>query len=277
MSVKNGGQVAQFMADPKVCVSLEATTLKEVMDEAARASLAGADMIEIRFDRLYMIRPQATISEGEDGERISYTPPAVEWATREYESINVETSIESFKEGISLPVIFTVRPVREGGFFIGTEEQRIEILKMAISSGVSWVDLETSIEEKVRTELLAAAKAAGCQVIASTHNNQSMPSAADISELVHSHKDLGEIIKFCGKVTNHQDALQLIEASQGLADGDIRFSLMGLGNGGDWTRIHAPVLGQTLVFATMLNEFRLNEKGLVNVNDLRDAWALLEY
>lgn len=277
MSVKNGGQVAQFMADPKVCVSLEATTLKEVMDEAARASLAGADMIEIRFDRLYMIRPQATISEGEDGERISYTPPAVEWATRDFDSINVETSIESFKEGISLPVIFTVRPVREGGFFIGTEEQRIEILKMAINSGVSWVDLETSIDEKTRSELLDASRAADCQVIASTHNNQSMPSAADISELVRTNKDLGEIVKFCGKVSNHQDALQLIEASQELADGDIQFSLMGLGNGGDWTRIHAPVLGQTLVFATMLNEFRLNEKGLVNVNDLRDAWALLEY
>jgi len=52
---------------------------------------------------------------------------------------------------------------------------------------------------------------------------------------------------------------------------------MGLGNGGDWARIHAPVLNQSLVYATMLNEFRLNEKGLVNVNDLRDAWTLLDY
>ena len=276
MSVKNGVQVAQFMADPKVCVSLEATTVKEVMDEAARANLSGADIIEIRFDRLYLIKPQATISESEEGERISYTPPAVEWATRDFDSINVETSIESFKEGIPLPVIFTVRPVRDGGFFIGTEEQRLEILATAIASGVSWVDLETSIEEKARAGLLEAAKAADCQVIASTHS-QSMPSAADISELIRTQKDLGDIIKFCGKVSNHQDALQIVEASQDLADDEVQFSLMGLGNGGDWARIHAPVLSQTLVFATMLNEFRLNEKGLVNVNDLRDAWTLLEY
>ncbi len=276
MSVKNGVQVAQFMADPKVCVSLEATTVKEVMDEAARANLAGADIIEIRFDRLYLIKPQATITEGEEGERISYTPPAVEWATREFESINVETSIESFKEGIPLPVIFTVRPVRDGGFFIGTEEQRLEILSTAIASGVSWVDLETSIEEKAREGLLEAAKAADCQVIASTHD-QSMPSAAEIADLVRSQKDLGDIIKFCGKVSNHQDALQIVKASQDLVDEEVLFSLMGLGNGGDWARIHAPVLNQTLVFATMLNEFRLNEKGLVNVNDLRDAWTLLDY
>ena len=264
------------MADPKVCVSLEATTVKEVMDEAARANLAGADIIEIRFDRLYLIKPQATITEGEDGERISYTPPAVEWATREYESINVETSIESFKEGIPLPVIFTVRSVRDGGFFIGTEEQRLEILSTAIASGVSWVDLEVSIEEKARVGLLEAAKAADCQVIASTHD-QTMPSAAEIAELVRSQKDLGDIIKFCGKVSNHQDALQIVEASQDLDDEEVQFSLMGLGNGGDWARIHAPVLNQSLVYATMLNEFRLNEKGLVNVNDLRDAWTLLDY
>lgn len=265
------------MADPKVCVSLEATTVKEVMDEAARANLAGADIVEIRFDRLYLIKPQATISEGDEGERISYTPPAVEWATRDFDSINLETSIESFKEGIPLPVIFTVRPVREGGFFIGTEEQRIEILGKAIASGVSWIDLETSIEEGARAELLKAAKAANCQVVASTHNNQSMPSATDIAELVRTNKDLGDLVKFCGKVNDHQDALQIIEASHQLADDDIEFSLMGLGNGGDWARIHAPVLGQSMVYATMLNEFRLNEKGLVNVNDLRDAWTLLEY
>lgn len=104
-----------------------------------------------------------------------------------------------------------------------------------------------------------------------------MPSAAEIAELVRSQKDLGDIIKFCGKVSNHQDALQIVEASQDLDDEEVQFSLMGLGNGGDWARIHAPVLNQSLVYATMLNEFRLNEKGLVNVNDLRDAWTLLDY
>ena len=277
MSVKNGRQVAQIMADPNVCVSLEATTVKEVMDEAARANLAGADMVEIRFDRLYLIKPQATISENAEGERVSYTPPAVEWATRDFESINVETCLESIKEGIPLPVIFSLRAVREGGFFIGTEEQRLEILAQAIASGISWIDLETSIEEKARAGLLKAAKAAKCQVVASTHNNESMPSAEEISEMVRSNKDLGDIVKFCGRVSDHQDALQIIHASQELADDEIQFSLMGLGNGGDWARIHAQILNQHIVYATMLNEFRLNEKGLVNVNDLRDAWTLLDY
>jgi len=37
------------------------------------------------------------------------------------------------------------------------------------------------------------------------------------------------------------------------------------------------MLDQSLVFATMRNEFRISDKGLVNVRDLRDAWSLLEY
>ena len=36
------------MADPKVCVSLEGTTVKQMADEAARANLAGADFVEVR-------------------------------------------------------------------------------------------------------------------------------------------------------------------------------------------------------------------------------------
>ena len=55
------------MADPLVCVSLEGTTVKEMLDEAARAGIAGADMIEVRFDRLYLSRPEPTVTQNEEG------------------------------------------------------------------------------------------------------------------------------------------------------------------------------------------------------------------
>ena len=42
-------------------------------------------------------------------------------------------------------------------------------------------------------------------------------------------------------------------------------------------RLHAPLFNQNMVFATMQNEFRLSDKGLINVRDLREAWTLLEY
>jgi 3-dehydroquinate dehydratase len=52
---------------------------------------------------------------------------------------------------------------------------------------------------------------------------------------------------------------------------------MGLGPGGDWTRLHAPIMGQSLVYATMRTEYALKDEGRINVRDVRDAWQLLEY
>ncbi|RPG74282.1 MAG: type I 3-dehydroquinate dehydratase [Euryarchaeota archaeon TMED248] len=265
------------MAEPKVCVSLEGITVDEMIDEANRANIAGADYVEVRFDKLYLIKPEPTVSENEDGEKISKMPPETEWTVKDFEEIDIEESISALKEAIPVPVIFTVRPVREGGFFAGNEKQRLDVLSKAIKSEVSFVDLELSIEEKDRKKLHSSAADSGCKVIASYHDSSATPSANEIIELVRSNYDKGDIIKFCSSISNHQDSLQIIEAAHTLSNDEEPHSLMGLGNGGDWVRLHAPILGQSLVYATMLNHFRLSDRGLINVRDLRDAWALLEY
>ena len=61
-TVNEEGKVAGGMADPKVCVTLDGTTIEEMTDEAARANLAGADIVEVRFDRMYLIKPDLTLS-----------------------------------------------------------------------------------------------------------------------------------------------------------------------------------------------------------------------
>ena len=265
------------MADPSVSVSLEGTTVKEMLDEAARAGIAGADLIEVRFDRLYLRKPEPTVTENEDGEVTKTMPPASEWPVRDYADIDIEASIASLKDGIALPVIFAARPVREGGHFSGDEDQRIAVLEAGIASGATWVDLEISIDEKIRSKLVKAAKDASCQIVASIHDTDSTPSAEEIQSLITDNADKGDLIKFCGTVNDHQDALQIVEATHAMSTESVNFAAMALGNGGDWARLHAPVLNQTMVYATMRNEFRLSDKGLVNVRDLKEAWNLLEY
>ena len=49
--VKAESQVAGSMTDPLVCVALDGFTVKEMIDEAARATLGGADLVEVRFDQ----------------------------------------------------------------------------------------------------------------------------------------------------------------------------------------------------------------------------------
>ena len=264
------------MADPKVCVALDGTTVEEMIDEAARANLAGADMVEVRFDRLYLISPDPTIADEEEGEIVEL-PPEVDWDTKDMSSIDVDIAISSLKEGLPLPVIFTVRPVSEGGFFPGVESERLDILRKAIESEVSWIDLELSISESERDGLGKLAKENSCKIIASKHDINGVPDSDDIAKIVRDNPEKGDIVKFCGTAQNHSDALQIIEAAMQLKGEGLNHSLMAVNGGGDWPRLHAPMLDQSLVYATMKNEFKISDKGLINVRDLRDAWALLEY
>ena len=76
-------------------------------------------MVEVRFDRLYLTKPQATVVEDEEGNRTSTMPPVNDWAVADVSELDVAESIAALKEGIPLPVVFAVRPVREGGHFPG--------------------------------------------------------------------------------------------------------------------------------------------------------------
>mgnify|MGYP000158356020 CR=1 FL=1 len=265
------------MAEPKVCVTLEGTTVKEMGDEAARANIAGAEFVEVRFDRLYLIKPQPEAQEDENGEIKHVMAPDDEWHVKEATEVDANEAISTLKESIPLPVIFTVRPVTEGGHFPGSENERLAILESAIGSKVNSIDLELSIEASKRTALLEMAKANGVNIIASIHNTTTTPSAEELVEMVKEHSTEDTIFKFCGTVNDHQDALQIVEACYDLKNTPLLYALMALGNGGDWGRLHAPALGQALVYTTLRSEFKLSNKGLVNVRDLKRAWTLMEY
>ena len=274
--VKDERQVGGPMKDPQVCVSLDGCTVKEVIDEAARANLNGADLVEVRFDRLYLIAPEINEEDLEDKDAKPLLPPESKWEKRSTSDIEVSKVIEELKGGIPLPVIFTCRSTTEGGFFPGDEDERCTILETAIKSGASYIDLELSIEEKTRKKLQAAANESGAKVIASTHG-EGIPSVEEIVKLVSDSSEKGDTIKMCWTTGSQQESLRLVEASWEMKGEGHDFTIMGLGPGGDWTRIHAPVLDQSLVYATLQDDFHLGDRGLVNVKDLRNAWIQLEY
>ena len=265
------------MPEPTICVALDSTNVDDMVDEAARASTAGADLVEVRFDRLYLTKPEPVVIEQEDGESKSVMPPEAEWPISDVSSIDAEQTIQKLKDSIAVPVIFTVRPPREGGFFPGTEEERLTILQQAIDSGVSWIDIESSIEEKTVEELMAVAKKKGCKIVYSSHDINGTPNSEDIASFVRDNGDKADLVKFCSTAHSHLDALQIVDAAIELKGEGVDYSVMAVNSGGDWARIHAPILGVSMVYATMSMEHRISDKGLINVRDLRDAWTLLEY
>ena len=280
-TIKPNRKMGRQMSRPLVCVTLNGHTVDDVLKDAAVATAAGADLVEVRLDMLWArekeIDPAANGAEsdsGADSKGPKYTPP--EFVSQPLESVDMETALDSLKQGISLPVILTCRPVRQGGYYPGDESQRIEILSSAISSGVSWVDLELDITAEARRPLIEAAKGK-TKVIASLHSNERPPSSSEIIQDVEDSSDMGDVVKLCYNTSGRADGLRLFEASWDLREANHNYAIMGSGWGGDWTRIHAPLLGQAMVYATMEKGFHLSRQGRINASDLQTAWKLLEY
>ena len=264
------------MTLPLVCVSLRGNSVEDIVRDANRATSADADLVEVRFDNLYVNRikqnPIATVNR--DGEEIIIKEPDI-LEQKSVDDIDVEASIEALKNAIQKAVVFTCRSKQEDGHYPGDEESRAAILRQAIESGVSWVDLEVNMDSSLRAELV---KACGeeTQIIASIHSRE-IPSADEIVAFVEENADAGAIFKGCWRTSTHSSSLNILEASETLSESDLRISLMGDGPGGDWSRIHAPPLNQALVYTTLDRDHSLFSKGRININDLKAAWELLDY
>jgi len=260
-------------------VTLRGCTVDEMLKDAAMATAAGADMVEVRLDKLWVVEqmPEPDPTEGEeesDSRKPKYVEP--DMIPQPLDSVDVQGALESLKQGIGLPVVLTCRPERQQGHYPGEEEQRIEVLSAAIKSGVSWIDLEVDIESKARKSLMDVASGKA-KVIASFHSSENPPSASEIIHDIEDSSDAGDIIKICYRSSGRHDGLRLFEAAWGLRGSGAHYAIMGLGWGGDWTRIHAPLLEQALVYTTMDKGLHISRQGRINASDLQTAWQLLEY
>ena len=124
-----------------------------MLADAARATAAGADVVEARLDMLYMHQVAVESEQGQSDARSRIRKTEMKLQERESIDFEIDEVLSLLEAGIELPVILTCRPSRQGGHFPGTEEERCDILRKAIESGVSWVDLEMDIEKNVREEL----------------------------------------------------------------------------------------------------------------------------
>ena len=258
---------------PLVCVSIEGYTVKECIKSAGLATLAGADLLEIRFDCFYLSKVHHQTPEGqEESKKKNY-----EVIPRDISEVDVLNTINRLKESIENPVIFTCRSKEEGGYFPGTEDERIEVLTKAIQSEVSWIDLEINLEPKARKKLSDSASKSNIKIVSSFHDINQTPNADEIISLIEDNSDSGDLVKLCFKTNDHHDGIEIVNACWTLRNSLQKMSVMGLGPSGDWTRLHAPLLNQAMVYATLESDFHLGKRGLINVRDVTDAWEMLEY
>lgn len=198
------------MPESRLCLSLTGKTLRSNLDCISKYRKK-IDMVELRAD---FLKPSEL------------------------------GSIQRFPGKCDLPVIFTVRLHRDGGYFSGKEKDRRKLLSEAAGSGYSYIDIE---EDLVDRELEHHIRKNGARIIRSIHDFSGVPGnlAGRIRNLSHNPTD---IPKAAVMPQNTLELLRLIEIFQDLETS--QKILIGMGELGLLTRVLAPKLGSWLSYCS---------------------------
>jgi 3-dehydroquinate dehydratase/shikimate dehydrogenase len=165
--------------------------------------------------------------------------------------------------GRPTPVIVTCRPEWEGGFFRGSEEDRLGLLAEAQALGAEYVDIEW------RADHAALVKATGGRgVVISTHDFKGVP--ADLPQRVRAMRGTGaEVVKVAVTATRLSDCLALLPLAR--EDSPAAVMAMGLPGlpsrvlgarfGSCWTYAGNGVAPGQIPVSRMLEEFRFRSIG----------------
>lgn len=161
-----------------LCVSIFVSDPAQARREAARAAEAGADLVELRIDRLRDAQPIQDIG-------IANLP---------------------------VPAIVTCRPPWEGGEFAGTEQERLGLLRTASEAGAKFVDLELEVFKK--SEMADAG--IGRQLIVSSHDFSGRPERLYnlVAEINAHHAAVGKIIWTARTVRDNLETFEILKTRQ---------------------------------------------------------------
>ncbi len=196
------------MVKHKICAPVFEKTVDDAFKSAKICIESGADLLEIRIDALKSPTPKMAIN--------------------------------LIKE-IDFPIIATNRIATEGGFFTGSERERIEIL-LASAKEAEYVDIELNCREDLRSQVI---ESAACSII-SFHDFEKTPSLKELLEIVKKEKEIGDISKFAVTPQSISDTITVLDVLSEYPE----TVAISMGEMGKYTRVVGPLLGAPFTFAS---------------------------
>jgi 3-dehydroquinate dehydratase / shikimate dehydrogenase len=146
-----------------------------------------------------------------------------------------------------LPVIGTCRPVREGGTYSGPEEHRLEVLREAVTCGISYVDIEVDVF--VSKRLIFNTLSPSLKVICSHHLRigERIDVRREFRRLVRHGPD---VVKFAYHATDSHECRFVFEFLDLARAEGVRAIAIAMGPAGEATRILYRKFGGWATFAS---------------------------
>lgn len=143
--------------------------------------------------------------------------------------------------------LVTVRPVRQGGLFLGSEEERLSLVERLCTLGPDFVDLEYDVPRAYREELWI--RFPKIRFVCSYHNFEETPQ--DLAALFEQMLSLpSQIYKIATMAQSSVDGLRLLEF---LKENSAKHALcvIGMGEQGQVTRILGQMCGNSFSFVAI--------------------------
>jgi len=162
----------------RICAAVARASISEAL-EAAEQETSMADVIEIRLDYLR------------------------------------EIAVSPFLAAIGKPLLFTNRPVWEGGRFAGVEEARLAPLVEAVAQNAGYVDLELRSPDESLARLQRHIAQSSTRLILSWHDFQKTPAREGLMATLHAMQDKGAHIgKIVTMASDFHDVLRVLQLQE---------------------------------------------------------------
>jgi len=209
-------------------------------------------------------------------------PDIIEWRADFFESVGsteevVATANSLKKSAGNIPIIFTIRSIREGGQPIAlTDRQAIELdAAICKQTGIEYVDCELSNKPEDIEYLRQEAHANHTKIIASFHNFDHTPERELLYQKFTEAESYGlDVAKVAVMPKTLEDVLTLLSVTlEAKARLKIPLITMSMGGYGAVTRMIGGVFGSSLTFAVGQSS---SAPGQVPIEDLRTVLELVK-
>jgi 3-dehydroquinate dehydratase-1 len=234
---------------PLICLPIVAETKTDLLSQAAELKSLGPDLLEWRIDGYGKVEDIA-------------------------DSLQALQELRAAVE--QLPIIFTCRIDREGGFKSLDQSLRLKLINQAIESEqLDIIDIEMCNEPDFRKEVIEASRRHSAKLIFSYHNFDETPDEAFIiGKLIEAWELGADIAKVAVMPKNYADVLKLLSATLKARTDEIAIPIvtMAMGPEGALTRLAGGLFGSDITFAIGR---QASAPGQIPIGVLRKAMAAL--
>jgi 3-dehydroquinate dehydratase/shikimate dehydrogenase len=232
-------------SDIRICVPVGARLFDDLPALIGRASRI-AEIVELRLDYL-------------DDSELGLVP----------------ARLDEILRSTARPLIFTYRPLEEGGLSSARTEERVSfwsgIVERVRAKGELFIDLELELLES-HPQICERALLNGWKIICSHHDFEGVPRELDrISKRMLQLPF--PILKIAVRANDITDCIAVFNLIDGVRDAGRDIIAMAMGENGLVTRILAPSRGAFLTFGSLAEGFS-TAPGQVGAKEMRDLYRI---